>query len=146
MAVAHIVSACTLQPEDCQGVLPPGAASTVTVVSYDFQKWPWINTYNVGTTIINHPFGNGLYQLSMVMTGVWYIIVIATLKQVRIQPRIDGVSMGNSLVPYVLDHRFFGAMPSLSLWPRDIAWFFKSQSQNGHNFETIRVSLWSHLS
>ena len=31
---------------------------------------------NVGITILNHPFGNGLYQLSMVR---WSIIVIPTL-------------------------------------------------------------------
>ena len=27
---------------------------------------------NVGITIINHPFGNGLYQLSMVIWGMVY--------------------------------------------------------------------------
>ena len=31
---------------------------------------------NVGMTTINHPLGNGLYQLSMVMTGGGSIIVI----------------------------------------------------------------------
>ena len=35
--------------------------------------------YNVGITIINHPFGNGLIihlaQLSMVMTGGWFIVM-----------------------------------------------------------------------
>ena len=30
---------------------------------------------NVDITIINHPFEDGLYQLSMVMTGGWFIIV-----------------------------------------------------------------------
>ena len=34
---------------------------------------------NVGVTIINHPFGIGLYQLSIAMTGGWFIIVIPTL-------------------------------------------------------------------
>ena len=28
----------------------------------------------VGKTIKNRPFGNGLYQLFMVMTGGWFII------------------------------------------------------------------------
>ena len=35
----------------------------------------------MGITIVNHPFGNGLYQLSMVMTGGWFIIVMPTLVQ-----------------------------------------------------------------
>ena len=34
---------------------------------------------NVGKTIINHPFGNGLYHLFMVMTGGLFIIVLTTL-------------------------------------------------------------------
>ena len=39
-----------------------------------FRQWQgWMtffDTFCVGrTTIIDHPFGNGLYQLSMVMTG-----------------------------------------------------------------------------
>ena len=33
----------------------------------------------VGITIINRPFGNGVYQLSMGMTGGWLTIVLPTL-------------------------------------------------------------------
>ena len=34
---------------------------------------PWIQPLNVGKTIINQPFGNGLYHLFMVKLG-WFII------------------------------------------------------------------------
>ena len=34
----------------------------------------------MGKTIINHPFGKGLYQLSMVMTGGLFFIGILTLR------------------------------------------------------------------
>ena len=30
--------------------------------------------------MINHPFGTGFYQLSMVMTGGWFMIVVPTLE------------------------------------------------------------------
>jgi hypothetical protein len=33
----------------------------------------------VGKTIINHPFGNGLYHLCMVIWGMGYGIVLTTL-------------------------------------------------------------------
>jgi len=32
-----------------------------------------INNTNVGKTMINHPFGNGLYHLFMVMIGGWFM-------------------------------------------------------------------------
>jgi len=32
-----------------------------------------INNTNVGETMINHPFGNGLYHLFMVMIGGWFM-------------------------------------------------------------------------
>ena len=43
--------------------------------------YSWTNPYmsNVGKPIINHPFGNGLYNLFLVMTGGWFIIVLPTL-------------------------------------------------------------------
>ena len=33
----------------------------------------------MGETIINHPFGNGLYHLFLVMTVEWFVIVLPTL-------------------------------------------------------------------
>ena len=46
-----------------------------------FHPYSWTNPYmsNVGKPIINHPFGNGLYKLFLVMTGGWFIIVLPTL-------------------------------------------------------------------
>ena len=35
-------------------------------------RWPILMWDTVGITIINHPFGNGLYQLSMVIWGMVY--------------------------------------------------------------------------
>ena len=35
--------------------------------------------FDVGKTMINHPFGNGLYHLFMMMTGGWFMIVFTTL-------------------------------------------------------------------
>ena len=36
------------------------------------QTKTWTNEYDAGITTINHPFGNGLYQLSMVCWGMVY--------------------------------------------------------------------------
>jgi len=45
---------------------------SVTAVSLEFHS-------NVGKTMINHPFGNGLYHLFMVKLGIVYGIVLPAL-------------------------------------------------------------------
>ena len=37
--------------------------------------------HNVGKTIVNHPFGNGLYNLFMVICWIVYGIVLPTLNR-----------------------------------------------------------------
>ena len=52
------------------------------------------NLYNVGITIINHPFGNGLYQLSMVIWEMFhycYVIVIPTWNFQHPSGRFQGI-------------------------------------------------------
>ena len=34
-------------------------------------------SFNVGITTINHAFGNGLHQLSTVMTGGWFMTLLS---------------------------------------------------------------------
>ena len=49
---------------------------------------------NVGITAINHPFGNGLYQLSMVIWGMVYFCYTYTIDLTS--DNIDSIDMTSS--------------------------------------------------
>ena len=66
----------------------------------------------MGITIINHPFGNGLYQLSMVMTAGWFIITCPSFK----------------LYLFRFDHRW---MTAALLWPGYVLLMFTVKLQLG---------------
>ena len=53
--------------------------TTNQTITYDYLIVPGILWVYVGITRTSHPFGNGVYQLSMVMTGGCFIVVIPTL-------------------------------------------------------------------